>query len=164
MQIQDIFKFDISSNISKWVITDDVVMGGRSCGEFYLNEKGNGVFKGHVSLENNGGFSSLRYRFPLLDVKPYSKLVLRVKGDGKKYQIRLKTKTLNSHAFVSYFETSNHWEDIHIDLNTLYPAFRGKKLNIPNFNEDTICQVAFLIANKKEEYFKLQIDYIGLMQ
>lgn len=37
-------------------------MGGKSSGDFYINESGNGVFEGFVSLANNGGFSSVRYR------------------------------------------------------------------------------------------------------
>ena len=56
-----LFDFTTSSDISKWRITDDVVMGGRSDGKFQLSANGNGLFSGKVSLENNGGFSSVRY-------------------------------------------------------------------------------------------------------
>ena len=58
-----LFDFNIKSDISNWKVVDDVVMGGRSNGNFELNKNGYGVFSGNVSLENNGGFSSLRYRF-----------------------------------------------------------------------------------------------------
>ena len=43
-------------------------MGGRSDGNFNLNKEGFAVFHGEVSLENNGGFSSLRYQFPEKDI------------------------------------------------------------------------------------------------
>jgi hypothetical protein len=63
MNTQLIFDFDKNSSIKNWVIVDDVVMGGKSSGEFTLNKDGVAEFKGKVSLENNGGFSSVRYRF-----------------------------------------------------------------------------------------------------
>lgn len=57
-----LFNFTSSTDIKTWYIVDDVVMGGRSSGTFTLNEDGHGVFAGNVSLENNGGFSSVRDR------------------------------------------------------------------------------------------------------
>ncbi|MGY8883923.1 MAG: CIA30 family protein, partial [Flavobacteriales bacterium] len=56
-----IFDFNLKSDLKKWTIVDDVVMGGRSSGNFRLNDDGHGVFEGEISLENNGGFSSVRY-------------------------------------------------------------------------------------------------------
>ena len=44
----------------------------------------------------------------------------------------------------------------------MYPTFRGKKLDISNYNVDNIEEIAFLIANKKAEDFKLEIDSIVL--
>ncbi len=84
-----IFDFNTKSKIQNWKIVDDRVMGGESLSTFTLSPEGNGIFKGHVSLENYGGFSSLRYRFDKLEVKKYSKIILKLKGDGKKYQFRI---------------------------------------------------------------------------
>jgi len=44
----------------------------------------------------------------------------------------------------------------------MYPAFRGRKLELPNFSESTIEEIAFLIGNKKNEDFELLIDSITL--
>ena len=44
----------------------------------------------------------------------------------------------------------------------MYPAFRGRNLNMGNFSSETIEELAFLIGNKKKEYFKLEIDKIYL--
>jgi NADH dehydrogenase [ubiquinone] 1 alpha subcomplex assembly factor 1 len=63
MQAQVIFDFNKKSDLQDWIIVDDVVMGGRSSSTFKLDKDGLGVFEGNISLENNGGFSSLRYRF-----------------------------------------------------------------------------------------------------
>jgi len=33
----------------------------------------------------------------------------------------------------------------------LYPSFRGRKLDLPNFSHDYIEEIVFLIGNKKPE-------------
>ena len=58
-----IFKFESGVSTSGWQIVDDRVMGGMSQGKFELDSEGFGMFKGYVTTENNGGFSSLRYDF-----------------------------------------------------------------------------------------------------
>ena len=52
IQTSTIFNFNKKSNITKWTVVDDKVMGGKSLGKFSLNEEGNGVFEGAVSLKN----------------------------------------------------------------------------------------------------------------
>ena len=44
----------------------------------------------------------------------------------------------------------------------MYPAFRGRTLDIGNYDSDSIEEIAFLIGNKKAEDFILQIDSITL--
>ena len=87
-----IFDFDHNAAIKDWQVVDDTVMGGKSSGNFKLNDAGNGVFYGHVSLENNGGFSSLQYPFEALKVLPDDVIKIHLKGDGKNYQFRVKDK------------------------------------------------------------------------
>lgn len=158
-----LFDFDKNTSLDSWVTVDDVVMGGRSDGRFTINEEGHGVFSGEVSLENNGGFSSLRHRMNTLNVNEYNKLKIRIKGDGKKYQIRVKSNSRQRHSYIQYFTTSGDWEEITIPLSDMYPTFRGFRLDIPNFNHDQISEIAFLIGNKKEESFQLMIDRIELI-
>lgn len=157
-----LFNFNKTSNITNWQVVDDVVMGGVSSGTFSINENGNGIFKGTVSLKNNGGFSSVKYRFKEIRTKEYSKIVLRVKGDGKNYQFRVKEKSSDSHSYITTFHTSKEWETIRIPLSELFPSFRGRKLDKPNYDKKAIEEIAFLIANKKAERFNLEIDSILL--
>jgi NADH dehydrogenase [ubiquinone] 1 alpha subcomplex assembly factor 1 len=152
--------FNLNSDISNWQVLDDVVMGGNSDGHFKINKEGCGEFYGKVSLENNGGFSSLRHRFSLMEVQGFKEVVLRVKGDGKKYQFRIKDKISNYHSFISGFQTNGEWQTITITLSEMYPAFRGRKVSIGNFSSQNIEEIAFLIGNKTAEKFKLEIDKI----
>lgn len=157
-----IFDFDKESNISNWLILDDVVMGGKSYGNFYVNKNGHGEFYGDVSLENNGGFSSVRYRFNKEKIKAFSKFVIRVKGDGKAYQFRVKSSNNDYHSYVYSFKTTTKWETITIPFVEMYPVFRGRKLNLQNYKGEKMQEIAFLIGNKKNESYKLEIDKIEI--
>ena len=157
-----IFDFNKNSSISNWVVVDDVVMGGRSTGNFKLNKDGNGVFYGNVSLDNNGGFSSLRHGFNKLNIEKFKTLVLKIKGDGKNYQFRIKHKSSDYASYITSFSSSGEWQEIEIPINSMYPSFRGRKLDEPNFSHESIEEITFLIANKKNEDFMLIIDKIEL--
>ncbi|MDB4105478.1 CIA30 family protein [Salibacteraceae bacterium] len=162
MPSQVIFDFNKSAEIQNWLIVDDVVMGGKSSGTFNLNADGFGVFEGNISLDNNGGFSSVRYRFEKTLVKEYSTVHIKLRGDGKKYQFRIKAKSGDYYSYISPFQTTGEWQEIEIPLKEMYPSFRGRKLDQPNFSDDYIEEITFLIGNKKEEDFQLLIAKIEL--
>lgn len=157
-----IFDFNNKTNIENWIIVDDIVMGGKSSGNIKLNSEGQGVFEGSISLENNGGFSSVRYRFEKLQIKNSTQIILKIKGDGKKYQFRIKSNSEDKHSYIFPFSTSGKWQEIQVLLKDMYPSFRGRKLDQPNFANDYIEEITFLIGNKRQEEFKLLIDKIEL--
>lgn len=158
-----IFDFGKEVSLQNWRVVDDVVMGGRSSGNFALNSDGHGVFSGKVSLENNGGFSSVRYNFPeKKSVEGFSKVVITLKGDGKDYQFRIKEKISDYQSYIAEFATSGEWQIIEIPLVEMYPTFRGRKLDMPDFSAYYIEEIRFLIGNKKPQDFELIIDKIEL--
>ena len=157
-----LFNFNTFSDINDWTIIDDVVMGGESNGKFSLSKNGHGKFSGKVSLENNGGFSSLHYKFNTLKTSSFSKFIIKIKGDGKDYQFRVKDKQSNNHSYKYKFSTNEKWQTIEIPFSKMSATYRGKSLDLPNFEGQQIEEVSFLISNKKAENFKLLIDSISL--
>lgn len=147
---------------SSWQVEDDGVMGGRSKGAFAINDDGHGVFSGDVSLENNGGFSSIQYFFPERDIRGYTTASIRLKGDGRNYRFLVEATEGARHYYVYEFATSGDWQTVDIPLRDMFPERRGDRLDLPNFPAETLAQVRFLIANKKAESFQLLIDRIWL--
>ena len=158
-----LFDFYNTVDISEWRIINDVVMGGVSKSEFLLNNSGYGIFKGSVSLEKNGGFSMVKYSFPEKEIQSFSKIKILLKGDLKNYQVRIKADTSIDYSYVKGITTSDNWEEIEIKLTDFTPTYRGKQLNIPNFHETKISEIAFLIGNKKAESFQLHLGKIELL-
>ncbi len=157
-----LFDFSTTSDWSAWEIENDTVMGGVSTSKLSRSEGGHAVFTGTVSLENNGGFASMQYHFPPKNISGYTKAVIRIKGDGKAYQFRIKADLRERASYIYSFTTTGEWQTIEIPLSQLSPTYRGNKLNIPNFNADQIQEVRFLIGNGKRESFRLEVDKIEL--
>ena len=158
-----LFDFSAGLNLDRWAVVNDGVMGGLSKGALEITGEGHGRFSGTVSLENYGGFTSIRCAVADIAVSEGSKIQLRIKGDGKDYQFRVKHKARDYQSFITTFSTTGAWETIEIPLNDLYPSWRGQKLDMPNFDRSSINEFTFLIANKRNETFELLIDKVVLV-
>ena len=112
-----------------WGAVDDVVMGGVSASNIQLIEN-TAVFAGNVSTDNSGGFASVRTKNfdPPFNLSGYAGVELRVKGDGQRYKVLLRTETKWDGIGYSYsFNTvANTWINIQIPFADLVPVFRAK--------------------------------------
>ncbi len=80
-------------------------MGGRSDGRFKINEDKNMEFFGTLSLENNGGFASVRARGGNLALEEDDVIVARVRGDGREYTVNVYTQTnLGGYSYRQSFQ------------------------------------------------------------
>lgn len=151
----------------KWRVQDDVVMGGRSDSQLKMTDENRAYFSGRVSLENNGGFCSIHQT---VENNPYSiadnldAFVLTVRGDGKKYNFRVRTPN-GRHSYGFTFATAGggEWETISIDFNKMEAKFRGEHVEGPNYAGEDILEMQLLIGNKKEETFEIYIESIAAM-
>ena len=94
MLLVSVYKFDFGKKGSKndWYVVNDSVMGGRSQSAVTFNDESM-IFKGKVSLENNGGFASLRSPYQKLNLQDYTGIRMRVKSEsGRKFQFLLEKK------------------------------------------------------------------------
>ena len=161
MSQEEIMLEDFSENdLLSWNIVDDTVMGGRSRGSFKINNN-IGEFKGYLSLANNGGFSSVRAYYPY-DLIGISSITLRIKGDGRKYNFRVRT---NKNSWASYshsFSTeSNTWQEITLNIQDFFPTYRGYNVqNVQRLSELLIREIGIMISDKNEGNFALMIDWI----
>ncbi len=157
-----LYDFTTDSGTGDWSVEDDGVMGGLSRGTFRVNDEGHGVFAGDVSLDNNGGFSSVQWYFDPMDVSMFSTLCLRIKGDGKAYRFLIEAEPQAWHYYEIEFPTSGTWETVELPLADFIPVRRGDRLDQPNFPGSTLAQIRLMIANGVAESFRLEIDRIWL--
>ena len=153
-----VFTFSNETSLKGWIIVNDDVMGGISKSNLIKNKDGNGVFFGDISTAYNGGFASIRYNCKRQYINEYNNFVLSIKGDKKEYQFRIKSSVDAYYSYVYTFKTTGEWEFITIPLDRMYPSYRGRRLNMKNFNKNYLEQISFLIGNKRNENFNLLID------
>jgi uncharacterized protein YbjT (DUF2867 family) len=137
-----------------WGAVDDVVMGGVSASNMQFLEN-TAVFTGNVSTANNGGFASVRTKNfdPAWNLSGYEGVELRVKGDGQRYKLFLRTETKWDGVGYSYsFDTvENSWLTIRIPFSDLVPVFRAKIMpDCPPI--DTSKVTSFQLMLSKFEY------------
>lgn len=155
--------FSEPASTSHWYAINDGVMGGESQGGPQV-QAGELVFTGVISLDNNGGFSSVKSSGHQFDLRAFSELKLRVKGDGRRYQLRLYTGATYGHspiAYVAEFATqAGQWIEPVVALAQLTPRFRGRTLSGPAFDASCVQDIGFLLADKQEGEFELRVSWI----
>lgn len=119
-----------------WGALDDVVMGGVSESSIQISiadgedGRATGSFKGFVSTANNGGFASIRTKnfSPLEDLSAYDGLELRLKGDGHRYKLIIRTSTdWDAVGYTTSFDTiKEQWQTVRLPFSSFKPIFRAR--------------------------------------
>ena len=147
-------------SLLNWNIVNDTVMGGRSQARMRIRNS-KAEFEGYLSLANNGGVSSVRAYYPnnLFDI---NSIVLRVKGDGRKYSFRVRAENNSWVSYTQSFATKKDtWQEVTLNIEDFYPTYRGYNLrDIPKLSESIIREVGLMISDKVEGNFKIDIDWI----
>ena len=155
--------FEQSGDAANWTVINDVVMGGISNSRFVVEKPGTAVFSGVVSLENNGGFASANMKPAQFDVSDCDGIRFRVKGDGKSYKITLKNDgAFNGFSYRFEFTSKDgEWLTIDAPFSSFVPKFMGETTSAPPVDRARIKTFGFLIADKQNGPFRLEIDWIG---
>ncbi|MDB6058257.1 MAG: Complex intermediate-associated protein 30 [Verrucomicrobiales bacterium] len=87
-----LFDLTTTTNLTGWQIVNDDVMGGVSTSRFEVTTNGSAAFSGAVSLENNGGFASVRSSPVRHSIAGLHAFVVGVRGEGKRYKLTVRTE------------------------------------------------------------------------
>jgi hypothetical protein len=148
-----------------WFVVNDGVMGGRSSSTLRPGDPGVAVFEGYLSLENNGGFASVRVEVPGRALAGASRVALRVRGDGNRYELRLRPGgRMDGVAFRSGFETvEGEWVVVELPIASFEPTFRGYRPRMRGpLDPSEIGQIGIMRTDKEEGAFRLEVDWIGV--
>jgi monofunctional biosynthetic peptidoglycan transglycosylase len=157
-----LFDFTTSTNSPGWQIVNDDVMGGVSTSRFQVSTNG-AVFSGVVSLENNGGFASVRSAPVRADLPGCDAFLIRVCGDGRRYKFRARSdRSFDSAIYQIVFTTKKgEWEEHRLPMKDMVPTFRGRALSdLPPLDPAKVASVGFLISDKQDGPFRLELAWI----
>ncbi len=145
-----------------WFIVDDSVMGGVSKSTVAAAEPNQLYFSGTMSLDNNGGFSSVRSDWSQLDLTGNDGILLRVKGDGKIYRLRIRTESAGRNiSYNALFETTaDEWTLAYIPFEAMVPTLRGFVMDVGPLDPATVGSFGFMLSDKQEGEFELYVDWM----
>jgi uncharacterized surface protein with fasciclin (FAS1) repeats len=155
--------FSAASAAKEWISVNDGVMGGVSEGGFRITDDMTLEFSGNLSLENQGGFTSIRSRPGDLDLGGYDRIALRLKGDGRTYSLNLMTSSRSAaSSYRAPIRTEKGiWQEVRVDMKDFrYTSFGRIVEGAPPLKARDIRSLGITLADKKAGPFRLEIDWM----
>ena len=155
--------FDCAQGPRLWLPLNDGVMGGVSSGALRFGDSNRALFEGNVSFENGGGFASVGIPDVPRDLSAFANLELRVRGDGRTYQLRLRAGVgVDDIAYRARFDTEpDRWLTMTVPLASFEATRRGRRLeSAPPLPASSIRRLGFLIGDRQEGPFRLEIAWV----
>ena len=165
--LRTLFDFTGPEAAQQWQAVNDGVMGGVSDGRFRITPESTLEFFGTLSLENNGGFASVRTKPADLDINAGDDLVIRVKGDGREYVLNLYTKSRRmAFSYRAPLPTvKNEWAEVAVPLEDFIPTSFGNRVQgMGPVEPDEITSIGFMLSDKKAGPFKMKVEWVKVVR
>ena len=160
------FDFSKPDAAKQWQTVNDGVMGGISDGRFKITDNKTMEFYGTLSLENNGGFASVRSRPTKDNLKAGDSVAVRVRGDGREYSLNLYVpRDSGRYSFRQTFKTKKgEWIEVSLPVDKFFATWRGRIFPDQKLVPSKVNSVGFLLGDKKAGPFKLEVDWIKVTE
>jgi monofunctional biosynthetic peptidoglycan transglycosylase len=162
-----LFAFDSPAAAGEWQTVNDGVMGGVSDGRFRVSGRQTLQFYGTLSLENNGGFASVRSVPRALGLQPGDTIVVRVRGDGREYLLNVYTsRRMRAFSYRAPVKTSpGEWVEVAIPLDRFEATSFGRALrDVGPVDPRGVTSVGFLLAEKAPGPFMLEVASVEVLR
>ncbi len=162
-----LFDFTGADAAKEWQTVNDGVMGGVSEGTFKITDQKTLGFSGTLSLENNGGFASVRTKAKRLGLEKGDTLIARVRGDGRVYSMNLYlTKPLTAFSYRASVPTkTGEWIEVKVPLDAFEATSFGRAVKDAGaVKPEEVAAVGFLLGDKKAGPFTLEVEWIKVVR
>ena len=160
-----IIDFGETKDGTSWRIVNDGVMGGLSQSNAMLTSD-SVKFSGTVSLENNGGFASIRTLIPEQSLANCKTMTIRYKSNSLTRTFGLSLKNSQRYYIPYYKHTfspkTKDWQELKVNLNN-FKHYRISQVigdSMPSNALDDVYNIAIIISDKISGPFDIEIDYI----
>ena len=160
---QTLFDFTGADAAKEWQAVNDGVMGGVSEGKFKITDKKTLEFSGTLSLENNGGFASVRTKAKKLGLEKGDTIVAKVRGDGREYTLNLYlNKPLMAFSYRATVQTKkDKWIEVKVPLDKFEATSFGRPVKDAGaVKPEQVNALGFMVSDKKAGPFKLEVESI----
>jgi monofunctional biosynthetic peptidoglycan transglycosylase len=161
-----LFDFSLPGAASEWQAVNDGVMGGMSQGTFEITGRKTLAFVGTLSLENNGGFASVRSRPKNLGLQTGDVIRVRVRGDGRVYSLNLyvpRPQVAFSYR-ATVVTTADEWVEVTLPLDSFQATSFGRPVDAGSVKPEEVNALGFMVSDKKAGPFELEIAWIEVLR
>jgi len=162
-----LFDFAGTEAAKEWLTVNDGVMGGVSEGKFKITDQKTLEFFGTLSLENNGGFASVRTKAKKVGLEKGDTLVARVRGDGREYSMNLYlNKPLIAFSHQATVQTKkDEWIEVKVPLDNFEATSFGRPVKDAGaVKPEEVNALGFVLGDKKAGPFKMEIEWIKVVR
>jgi NADH dehydrogenase [ubiquinone] 1 alpha subcomplex assembly factor 1 len=162
-----LFDFAGADASKEWQTVNDGVMGGVSEGKVNITDNKTLAFYGTLSLENNGGFASVRTKAKKLGLEKGDVLLVRLRGDGREYSMNLHVpRPLVAFSYRSMIQTKkDEWIEVRLPLDKFQATSFGKVVKDTGpVDPQEVSGLGFLLGDKKAGPFKLEVEWIKVVR
>ena len=143
-----------------WTVVNDTVMGGVSRSSVQVGETLR--FTGDLSLEQNGGFASIRARTPEGTFTGATALRLHVRGDGRTYDLTLRRSDipLRAGSYRVRVPTQAAETEVIIPLSAFRPTSFGRPVpGAPALDGslERVNTIGVMLADKQPGGFEMEV-------
>lgn len=135
-------------------------MGGLSRAQIVATQDGL-RFQGVLSRGNGGGFASAR-RAIECDLRESSAVRIRVRGDGRHYQLRFRMDdNFDGISWRAIFKADASWQSIVLPFEAFQPVFRGTLVpDAGDLEPARIRQAGLLVSDGPEGAFGMDLSSV----
>ncbi len=137
-----------SAGSTKFFMMNDTLNGGRSEVHFFVTSQAHAEFSGVLSDYIQHCYASVRLALPRLSTECLDGLSFIVKGDGRRYQCRLKTDDHQDEIeYMAEFQPQKKdWDSVRLSFSQFMPYYRGMHLShISPINPENISSLCLSV-------------------
>ena len=158
-----LFDFSRPDDLKGWNLISDRLLDDNSGGELKPSPHHTVLFSGTLQGENSGSFCMTYSTRKQLQLRAFSGLLLRLKGDGKHYKLRIYTRSnIEGVSYQAGFNTrKNRLITVFLPFSSFIP-FLGRRVvrDWPILDQSSITHLGIMISDQVPGAFHLEIYWI----
>ena len=156
------FDFSDPEEIDRWRVINDNVMGGISKGNMQA-EDDHLLFTGRLSLENNGGFASIRAPYAKYDLSEFDGVEIECSGEGGEFALVLENhREWYRPTFRATFSPEGEWKTFRIPMEEFRQFVVGRERpgDFSTVLRENVIRMGIVKGDKNTDPFSLRLRQI----
>jgi monofunctional biosynthetic peptidoglycan transglycosylase len=152
----------------EWMLLSDNIMGGNTKSKIeYTNNSV--LLSGNISLDNYGGFSSIKTKYKSFDLSKFTAIKIKFKSTKQKFAFTLEDNqnwTQPNYKYEFSAKKDDTWEEVTIYFKDFKEIIIGEPTGnlMKSKSLKNIVRMGIMTSEKKEGSFTLEVDYIEFIK